>query len=79
MRRKGGRRACNPHAVSGEEIAARARAAYVAKYGREPSVTGSIHKKRRTSQAKHVMPFSYAEERRDRGLPLAQPGADGED
>src|SRR5262249_53182516 len=31
MRRAGGRRACNPHAVSGEEVAARARGRYAGK------------------------------------------------
>jgi hypothetical protein len=76
MRRKGGRRACNPKAVSGEEIAARVRGTYAAKHG---DYTGSINKKRKTSQGKRIEPFSYAEERPDRGLPLAQPGADGED
>jgi hypothetical protein len=77
MRRKGGRRACNPRAVSGEEIAARARAAYAARHGGE--YTGSIGKKRRTSSAKRIEPFAYSDERSDRNLPLAQPGADGED
>src|SRR3954452_3931679 len=41
MRRSGNRYACNPRAVSGEEVAARARAHYAAKRG-EPSATGSI-------------------------------------
>ena len=39
MRRNGGRHACNPHAVSGEEIAARARTLYAARRGGEPSVS----------------------------------------
>jgi hypothetical protein len=77
MRRKGGRRACNPRAVSGEEIAARARATYAAKHGGD--YTGSVGKARKKATRKSVMPFSYAEERPDRDLPLAQPGADGED
>src|SRR6185503_9808705 len=43
MRRAGGRKACNPSAVSGEEIAARARATY-ARQGSDPSYTGSAPK-----------------------------------
>jgi hypothetical protein len=75
MRRRGGRRACQPHAVSGAEVAARARAAYAAKHG---GYTGAIGKKK-ASQARSFAPIAYSDDRSDRGLPLAQPGADGED
>ncbi len=74
MRRAGGRRACNPHAVSGEEVAARARS-YFARRG-EPSVTGSISGRK---PAKRLPPTAYADERPDRHLPDAVPGEDGED
>jgi hypothetical protein len=77
MRRRGGRRACNPHAVSGAEVAARARAAYAAKH--DGAYTGAIGKKRKPSQMRSFAPMAYSDDRSDRGLPLAQPGADGED
>jgi hypothetical protein len=74
MRRSSRHRACNPEAVSGEDVAARAQARYAARYG-EP--TGSLPKRllsrppRRLSQTNEPLP--------DRALPLAQPGEDGED
>jgi hypothetical protein len=61
MRRRDGHRACNPHAVSGEEVAARAGARYGVRRPGEPAITGSLAS------------------RRERALPLAQPGEDGED
>jgi Extensin-like protein C-terminus len=61
MRRRDGHRACNPHAVSGEEVAARAGARYGVRRPGEPAITGSVAS------------------RRERALPLAQPGEDGED
>jgi hypothetical protein len=61
MRRRDGHRACNPHAVSGEEVAARAGARYGVRRPGEPAITGSLAP------------------RRERALPLAQPGEDGED
>jgi hypothetical protein len=61
MRRRDGHRACNPHAVSGEEVAARAGARYGVRRPGEPTITGSVAS------------------RRERALPLAQPGEDGED
>ena len=68
----GGRRACNPHAVSGEEVAARVRGRYA---GRSGEVTGS------TPRGKRVTPSSYVEEPKPatRNLPVAVPGEDGED
>jgi hypothetical protein len=77
MRRSGGRRACNPDAVSGEEVAARARARY-AKRG-EPSVTGSISSRRSSMPKKQFAPSAYADGRWDGRLPIAEPGDDGED
>ena len=74
MRRANGRRACNPSAVSGEEVAARARGSY-ARRG-EPSVTGSI---RKGASKKSVAPTVFTEEKSGHILPLAIPGEDGED
>ena len=73
MRRRDGHRACNPHAVSGEEVAARA-ARYVIK--RDPGITGSLAPRR---SAAPRWPFDPDEERRERAQPMAQPGEDGED
>jgi len=49
MRRAGGRSACNPHAVSGEEVAARVRGRYA---GKRNDVTGS-------TRGKRITPSSY--------------------
>jgi hypothetical protein len=68
MRRSGGRRACDPDAIPGEEVAARARGRYAGK--RE--TTGSIMR----PSAKRAAPTSNSGER---VLPLAVPGEDGED
>src|SRR5216684_284359 len=73
MRRRDGHRACNPHSVSGEEVAARA-ARYAIK--RDPGITGSLAPRR---SAAPRWPFDPDEERRERALPMAQPGEDGED
>jgi hypothetical protein len=79
MRRNGGRHACNPHPVSGEEVAARARGRYAAKRGAEPSVTGSISSRRSSTPKKRFAPTTYSDGRWDGRLPLAEPGDDGED
>ncbi|MEA2902855.1 MAG: hypothetical protein QOI12_242 [Alphaproteobacteria bacterium] len=86
MRRNGGRRACNPRAVSGEEIAARARARYAAKHGGEPpSVTGSVSPRRPaaplkpSAQLQRLPATAYSEDRSRRDLPAAVPGDDGEE
>jgi hypothetical protein len=73
MRRRDGHRACNPHAVSGEEVAARA-ARYAIK--RDPGITGSVAPRRSAAQRWR---FDPDEERRERALPMAEPGQDGED
>jgi hypothetical protein len=67
MRRRDGHRACNPHAVSGEEAAARA-ARYVGR--RDPGITGSLGPRQSAAGS--------FEERRARTLPMAEPGGDGE-
>jgi hypothetical protein len=72
MRRRDGHRACNPHAVSGEEVAARA-ARYAVK--RDPGITGSLAPRRSGAQRW----FDPDQERRGRALPMAEPGADGQD
>jgi hypothetical protein len=76
MRRRDGRRACNPSAVSGEAVAARAGARYGARRGGEPAVTGSLAPRRYAAPAGRYR--ADEEARRERALPLAQPGADGE-
>jgi Extensin-like protein C-terminus len=73
MRRRDGHRACNPHAVSGEEVATRA-ARYAIK--RDPGITGSVAPRRLAAPRWR---FNPDEERRERALPMAEPGADGED
>jgi hypothetical protein len=70
MRRANGRRACNPRAVSGEEVAARVRGRYV---GRNGDITGTV------SKAKRLAPNAYSEMRSRRTLPAAVAGEDGQD
>jgi hypothetical protein len=65
MRRRDGHRACNPHAVSGEEVAARA-ARYAGR--RDPGITGSLSPRQSAR---------WFGERRS--MRTAEPGADGED
>jgi Extensin-like protein C-terminus len=79
MRRGDGHRACNPHAVSGEEIAARAGGRYTARRGSEPSVTGSFSARRLASSSRRPSREGDEEERRGHALPWAEPGADGEE
>jgi hypothetical protein len=77
MRRRDGRRACNPDAVPGEVVAARAGGArYAGRRGNEPAVTGALAPRR------PIPPRSRSDsddERRQRALPLAEPGNDGAD
>jgi hypothetical protein len=79
MRRSDGRHACNPRAVSGEEVAALARARYAGKRAGEPSITGAISARRPPSPAKRFAPTAYSDGRWDGRLPIAEPGDDGED
>ncbi|MPZ39753.1 MAG: extensin [Rhizobiales bacterium] len=78
IRRSGGYRACNPRAVSGEEIAARARARY-ARGGRDPGFTGSANPRRKSTPSKRLPPMGFADDKIGHQLPLAVPGEDGED
>jgi hypothetical protein len=71
MRRGSGRGICNPAAIAGEVVAARARER-LAKNGRDLTVTGSI---KRPSPASKK-PLSFASEKK---LPPAQPGSDDAD
>jgi hypothetical protein len=78
MRRSSGYRVCNPHAVSGEEVAARAGSRYAARRAGEASVTGSVAPRRLPSPPKRLR-SSDDDMRYDNALPLAEPGNDGED
>jgi hypothetical protein len=78
MRRRSGRRACNPHPTSGDEMAARLGAHVAARRG-EPAVTGSINQRRALAPPQRVRPSAYAERKPGRDLPDAEAGADGED
>jgi hypothetical protein len=79
MRRRDGHHACNPRAVSGEEIAARAGGRHAAQRAGEPAVTGSLAPRRLPSPPKRLRVDPYGDDRFDRALPLAQPGEDGQD
>ncbi len=76
MKRSSGYRACNPHAVSGEEVAARANGGrYVAR--RPGEITGSVDQRRSASARR---PWRNPDDaRRQRALPMAEPGNDGQD
>jgi hypothetical protein len=77
MRRQSGHRACNPQAVSGDEVAARL-GFHLAATRSEPSVTGSLKEHRTVAPSKPVRPSAYSDTRSHRDLPEAVPGADGE-
>jgi hypothetical protein len=79
MRRRDGHRACNPRAVSGAEVAARAGARFAARRAGEPSVTGSLTPRRLPSPPKRLRNDPDADTRFDNALPMAEPGEDGED
>jgi hypothetical protein len=85
MQRRSGYRVCNPHAVSGEEVASRAGGRYAARRAGEPSVsvtgstvTGSLTPRRLPSPPKRLR-SSDDDVRYDQALPMAEPGNDGED
>jgi hypothetical protein len=80
MRRRSGYRICNPQAVSGAEVAARAGGRYAARRAGEASVTGSV------AVTPHRLPSppkrlrsSDDDMRYDMALPLAEPGNDGQE
>jgi hypothetical protein len=77
MRRQSGHRACQPQAVSGDEVAARLGAHVVAKRS-DPTATGSISRQGTSIPAPRARPIAYAEHK-DRNVPVAVPGADGAD
>ncbi len=78
MRRSSGG-ICNPHAVSGEEVAARLGGRYAARRPGGPYVTGSVSPHRPARPVKRLHAESGDAELPDRALPMAQPGADGDD
>jgi hypothetical protein len=69
MRRNG--RACNPSAVSGEEVAAKAGGPRYSGGRRPGEVTGSVEQRRNATRKTEI--------RHGRALPMAEPGNDGED
>ena len=78
MNRRSGYRVCNPHAVSGEEVAARAGYRYATRRTGE-AITGSLTPRRLPSPPKRIWsnPDDEEEERREHALPMAEPGNDG--
>jgi Extensin-like protein C-terminus len=68
MRRSAGRHVCEPTAIPGEFVAARARAQYAARHG-DTGITGSI----KSSGRKGALNYSGED---DNSLPLAAPGED---
>ena len=78
MRRSSGHRACNPRAVSGEEVAALAGARYAGKRAAEPSViTGTLTPRRLPAPPKRLRSEPDTDHRFP-ALPMAEPGNDGE-
>ncbi len=75
MRRASGRRICQPGAIPGDEVAARARGRYAASRG-DSAITGSIPARRAARPANRHAPYSAYDEELDRGLPDAVPGED---
>jgi hypothetical protein len=80
MRRRNDRHACNPHAITGDEMAARL-GAHLAARRVDPSVTGSIgpHRAAAPPLPPRIRPSAYTERKSGHMLPEAVPGADGED
>jgi hypothetical protein len=76
MRRASGRTICQPAAVPGEVVAARARARYAARGRGEPSITGSITAYRAPRPASRLVPDSMHDDDSDRNLPRAVAGQD---
>jgi hypothetical protein len=76
MRRASGRHICQPAAIPGDVVAARARARYAGKNRGEPSITGSITSYRAPRPASRLVPDSTPEDDLDRDLPHAVAGED---
>ena len=79
MRRHSGYRVCNPQPVSGAEVAARGSARYAATRGGGAAITGSLSHHRLPPPPKQLKSDPGYYELRERPLPLAEPGEDGED
>jgi hypothetical protein len=77
MRRSSGYRICNPGAVSGDEVAARAGGKFAARRKGEPSVTGTLATRRLPRHRKRL--DHDDDELPESALPMAQPGEDGDD
>jgi Extensin-like protein C-terminus len=73
MRRASGRRICQPGAVSGDEVAARARGSYATSRG-DSGPTGSILSHGAPRRA--TRPYAAYGEEDHRDLPYAVPGED---
>jgi hypothetical protein len=74
MRRASGRRICQPGAVSGDEVAARARGRYANSRGEQ--ITGSLPSHGTPRRAsRYALPTAYGDED-GRSLPHAVPGED---
>ncbi|HEY7665707.1 MAG TPA: extensin family protein [Xanthobacteraceae bacterium] len=78
MRRRDGHSACNPRAVSGEEVAARAGGRYGARRVSDPAVTGALAPRPPASLGR-LRANAGDGQWRERALPMAEPGQDGED
>ena len=77
MRRSSGYRACNPSAVSGAAVAARAGyRPFAARQASDPVVTGSVTPRRPAAAAKSRAPDAYPDGMPARKLPAAVAGAD---
>ncbi len=77
MRRGSGRNACNPKAVPGEVVAARARTLLAGRRG-DPGVTGSIAQRRLPVPATRLAVEPDDDEVEEEKLPHAKPGEDGQ-
>jgi Extensin-like protein C-terminus len=76
LMRRGSGGICNPHAVSGEEVAARLGGRYAGRRPGYPYVTGSLPPRR---VARRDGADGHGKELPERALPIAQPGADGDE
>jgi hypothetical protein len=79
MRHASGYRVCNPRAVSGEEIAARAGWKLAARRPGDPAATGSLAARRVPRPHKLVRANDRDDRFPNRALPVAPPDEDGDD
>ena len=73
MRRRNGRRACQPARTSGDEVAARL-GFHLAARPLDPTVTGSIGQHRAAAPPQRLRSSAYSDHKADRDLPEAVPG-----